>query len=118
MTSPFHWKQDGRRRYQLNDQQHQNEAACGVSALIAQLGALADQFECHSLSRGIDDIEAAGRAMREAKDTIERMTETLHGIVEADWRRWQELACPNEFVRWAKSRANHALQKPNFSVTP
>lgn len=108
MTSPFHW----------NTGADSIAVASGVSALIAQLGALADQFECHSLSRGIDDIEAAGRAMREAKDTIERMTETLHGIVEADWRRWQELACPNEFVRWAKSRANHALQKPNFSVTP
>ena len=34
--------------------------------------------------------------------------ETLHGIRDADWRKWDELASPEEFVRWAKSRANHA----------
>ena len=30
-----------------------------------------------------------------------------------DWRKWEELASPEEFVRWAKSRANHALMPPN-----
>jgi hypothetical protein len=34
--------------------------------------------------------------------------ETLHGIRDADWRKWDELASPEEFVRWAKARANHA----------
>lgn len=38
-----------------------------------------------------------------------RLRETLQGIVDADWRKWQELASPEEFVRWAKARANHAL---------
>ena len=61
----------------MNDQQNQNEAACGGSALTAVLGALADQFECHALSRSIDDIEAAGRAMRDAKAEIKRMRERL-----------------------------------------
>lgn len=97
----------------MSEQKDTNEAADGGSALTAELGALADQFECHALSRSIDDVEAAGRAMRAAKDTIERMRQTLLGIVEADWRHWQELADPNEFVRWAKARANHALQVPN-----
>lgn len=40
---------------------------------------------------------------------IEMMRSTLHGIVDADWRKWEELASPEEFVRWAKSRANHVL---------
>ncbi len=44
---------------------------------------------------------------------IEMMRSTLHGIVDADWRKWEELASPEEFVRWAKSRANHVL-----STTP
>lgn len=34
---------------------------------------------------------------------------TLQGIVDADWRKWEELAQPEEFVRWAKCRANYAL---------
>lgn len=61
----------------MNDQQTTNEAACGGSALTAELGALADQFECHALSRSIDDVEAAGRAMRAAKAEIERMRKEL-----------------------------------------
>lgn len=43
---------------------------------------------------------------------VEYMRETLQGIAEADWRRWEELASPDEFVRWAKARANHALMTP------
>lgn len=38
-----------------------------------------------------------------------RLRETFQGIVDADWRKWEELATPDEFVRWAKSRANHML---------
>lgn len=44
---------------------------------IDVLGDLADQFECHALSRSIDDIESAGRAMRAAKAEIERLSEAL-----------------------------------------
>jgi len=53
------------------------------------------------------DIEAALVA-----DNM-RMRETLQAIVDADWRKWQELASSEEFVRWAKSRANHALLPAN-----
>ena len=34
---------------------------------------------------------------------------TLLSIVDADWRTWEELATPDEFVRWAKSRASLVL---------
>lgn len=47
--------------------------------------------------------------MKLAADEIERMRETLHGIANADWRTWEELASPSEFVAWAKSRARHTL---------
>ena len=43
---------------------------------------------------------AAYRAMQMALETAEE-------IVKADWKTWEELASPKEFVRWAKSRANH-----------
>ena len=45
-------------------------------------------------------------------EELARLRETLQGIADADWRRWKELATPDEFVRWAKSRAAHAL-RPN-----
>ena len=44
-----------------------------ISALECILGGLADDFECHAMSRCIDDVESAGRAMRSAKQVIERM---------------------------------------------
>lgn len=39
------------------------------------------------------------------------LLETLQGIADADWRKWEELASPEEFVRWAKSRANHMIAR-------
>jgi hypothetical protein len=39
----------------------------------------------------------------------DRMRETLQGIADADWRKWEDLASPEEFVTWAKRRAIHAL---------
>ena len=42
-------------------------------------------------------------------EEIERLRETCRGIAAADWREWQELASAEEFVRWAKARALHAL---------
>jgi hypothetical protein len=40
----------------------------------------------------------------------ERMRLTLNGILNANWREWDELASPDYFVEWAKSRAKHALE--------
>ena len=33
--------------------------------------------------------------------------ETAEGIANANWREWYELASPEEFERWVKSRASH-----------
>jgi len=43
-----------------------------------------------------------------AVEELEFMRVTLQGIADADWRTWEELSKPEEFVRWAKARARHA----------
>lgn len=63
------------------------------------------------------DVDAANNAWFELKryERVDEentfLRETLKEILSADWKNWQELADPNEFVRWAKARANHALHK-------
>lgn len=54
-----------------------------------------------------EEREANGRLIAAAPE----MLETLEAIRNAEWRDWEELASPEEFVRWAKSRANHAIAK-------
>ena len=84
------------------------------SALIKRLRKIATleaedygaEPQDHSSWQAADVIE------RQAAQ-IEMMRSTLQGIVGADWRKWEELASPEEFVRWAKSQANHVL-----STTP
>ena len=61
------------------------------------------------------DVDVAKRLLEhgiEALEELKRLRETLQGIADADWRKWEELATPEEFVRWAKARAMHAL-RPN-----
>ena len=40
-------------------------------------------------------------------EILKQALKSFEHIVNADWRKWEELASPEEFVRWAKSRANH-----------
>ena len=47
---------------------------------------------------------------------VAEMRSTLSVIVTAEWRAWGKLASPEEFVRWAKSRANHAIAQDNDSA--
>ena len=42
-----------------------------------------------------------------SKEAMKLALETAEGIVNANWREWHELASPEEFERWVKSRANH-----------
>lgn len=65
------------------------------------------------------DVDVAKRLLKhgiEALEELKRLRETLQGIADADWRKWEELATPEEFVRWAKSRAMHAL-RPNKAIS-
>lgn len=40
-------------------------------------------------------------------DAFRVALETADGILNSDWRNWQELSSPEEFERWVKARANH-----------
>ena len=40
------------------------------------------------------------------KEVMQTAVDYLDAIVQSDWRTWQELAGPEEFERWVKSRAN------------
>lgn len=63
------------------------------------------------------DEQPDGDPHGECAEEIHRLTEenkllreTMHGIAVADWRKWDdEMRSPNEFVKWAKSRAQHTL---------
>lgn len=69
------------------------------------------------LERLVIERDVAQARLKLAAEEIQHMREALQGIADADWRRWEELATPYEFVRWAKSRAAHAL-RPNDQVQP
>ena len=54
-----------------------------------------------------DHIDALAAAQREN----ERLREELENIARANWRTWDpEMRSPDEFVRWAQSRATAALR--------
>ena len=44
------------------------------------------------------------------RKAIEMALETMEGIVNSNWRKWEELASPEDFERWVKSRANHCAE--------
>ena len=37
-------------------------------------------------------------------------------MVGADWRKWEELASPEEFERWVKSRASHMAVQASAAI--
>ena len=66
----------------------------------------------------IEKLKNGSDTAKWAAAEIEQLRETLEGILNADWRQWEELASPDEFVRWAKSRANQALTHNNPGNAP
>jgi len=44
------------------------------------------------------------------REAMKLALETLEGIANSNWRKWEELASPEEFERWVKSRANHSAE--------
>lgn len=50
------------------------------------------------------DLEAENERLREALATLQMQCNSL---AASNWREWQELASPQEFERWVKSRAVH-----------
>jgi hypothetical protein len=58
------------------------------------------------------------------QEVLENVAETLEGMAKSNWRNWGELASPEEFERWLKSRANlmglvlrEALAQPQQTVS-
>jgi len=43
------------------------------------------------------------------EEALKLALETAEGFTNADWRKWKELASPDEFERWVKNRANHMI---------
>lgn len=60
--------------------------------------------ETHKLF--VHDVDYVRRTEMTHKKVMQQALETAEGIANADWRKWEELASPAEFERWAKSRAN------------
>lgn len=44
------------------------------------------------------------------REAMELALKTMEGIANSNWRKWEELASPEEFERWVKSRANHSAE--------
>lgn len=63
------------------------------------------------------DEQPDGDPHGECAAEIHRLTEenktlrdTLRGIAESDWNKWdEEVRSPDQFVKWAKSIAQHTL---------
>ena len=51
-----------------------------------------------------------GEQLTVEAETLSLVREALKGIISADWLTWEELADPDEFVRWSKPRVNRALR--------
>lgn len=49
----------------------------------------------------------------EALRVVQSQCESMAG---ADWRKWEELASPEEFERWAKSRAAHMAVQAQATI--
>lgn len=100
----------------MNDP-NQAEAACVWSELASELGALADRFECHALSRSLDDMEAAGRVMRTARDEIEMLRAALK--LARDWLPYHEPDHPGyEGERSDAGRAVRLALDPRCGCSP
>ena len=73
-----------------------------IAGQAAKLAALANELLAANMAWSNKCEENA--TLRKALDSA---LETCKGIVDSDWRKWEELASPEEYERWSKSRANH-----------
>jgi len=73
-----------------------------VADADAKLATLANELLAANMAWSNKCEENA--TLRKALDSA---LETCKGIVDSDWRKWEELASPEEYERWSKSRANH-----------
>ena len=76
---------------------------------------LADSLERMSLSTKWDKQAAAElrrlhAVNQELLDALTVIQSQFESMAVADWRKWEELASPEEFERWVKSRAAHMAE--------
>lgn len=60
-----------------------------TEAEIAEMLRIADNFECHAASRGIDEIERAGELLREAAKALQVERERCAQLCEDEAERWR-----------------------------
>ena len=68
-------------------------------------------FELYdALAMDLHAVTFADLALMDFKKENARLRETLQGIANANWRKWDEPTSAQEFVDWAQSRARHVLK--------
>ena len=80
----------------------------------AQLADMVDSFDARSEHMPLEvyaSISSELRRLHEVKqellDALTVIQSQFGSMAVADWRKWEELASPDEFERWVKSRAAH-----------
>ena len=77
----------------------------------------AHETAVHQLGLASETIAELKRQLAATQESYERVSElavnltaTLRAIRDANYREWEELATPAEFVTWAQSIARAALK--------
>ena len=76
-----------------------------------QTRQLADQLICHPVSRSIDEIEAAGEAIKSLLDELQTLRVTAENA-EKDAAKWKALCCSQQVGH------THKCKACTFSYTP
>jgi hypothetical protein len=85
------------------------ECAAEIHRLAAEVKQLRQDLEFVTEFRILDAKDAQGKLSEVCRER-KVLRETLQGIANADWRKWdEEMRSPDEFAKWAKSRAQHTL---------
>ena len=77
---------------------------------------LADLVECYEPGCKCSKTLAAAELRRlhavnqELLEALTVIQSQFGSMAVADWRKWEELASPEEFERWVKSRAAHMAE--------
>jgi hypothetical protein len=85
-----------------------------ITELEAQLATATESnaLNARHLAQALAKLIRKNDELSEARKVAEMMEETLEGIAKANYREWDELAEPEEFVKWAQSRARNAINAP------